>query len=176
MSPQIEPAFSWIIVRFITAESPRNSLQLSSGVFGEIRKLDWLKYSGPLNTMGLNDMSPLICGFFFSLINTTGLHNSRLVQSLNVEPQVQRNPQHGGSTLISADFSDYLEGWHSPSLHCSRVNSTGLFYPGPVSFGLHIWVQILFSTMSNPKFSPVWCTGYPVLTPYLSNLFSSVCH
>ena len=44
--------------------------------------------------MGLNCTGPLTHAFFFSVANITVLHNISLVESVNAEPQIQRNKNY----------------------------------------------------------------------------------
>ena len=41
-------------------------------------------------------MGPLVCGFYFSIVNITVLYDSQLVEFIDVEPQIQRNHVYGG--------------------------------------------------------------------------------
>ena len=58
-------------------------------------------YSWPLNNRGMNSMSSFIHGFFFSVVNAAGIHDSSAaVESTDmVELQIQRNHGYGGATV-----------------------------------------------------------------------------
>lgn len=44
--------------------------------------------------MGLNHTGPLIWGIFFSIVSTTVVHKSWLVESTDAEPSIQRDHRH----------------------------------------------------------------------------------
>ena len=46
--------------------------------------------------MGLNQTGPLICGFF-SMVNTTALHDPQSGESPDGEPWIWRNCGYGGT-------------------------------------------------------------------------------
>ena len=70
-------------------------------------------YSWPLNNMGLTCMGPCICGFF-SIVNTTVLHYTWLVESADMEgPWFWRNHVYWGPTISYALIFNCAEDWHS---------------------------------------------------------------
>ena len=73
-------------------------------------------YNSPLINSGLNYAGPLT-GAFFSIVNTTVLHDPWLVESVDMkpgteEPQIQRNhiTAHNRGRTISYMQLDYREG------------------------------------------------------------------
>ena len=61
-------------------------------------------------------MGPLIGGFF-SIVNTTELHDLQLVESVDVEPTVDVELLYRGPAIINTQIFDYAEGQCSqPSL------------------------------------------------------------
>ena len=79
-----------------------------------------------------------LCGstymwIFFSTVNTTVLHDQRLVESMNVEQGIQRN-QGWGPTINYTQIFDCAEGRCSSPLCCSRVNCIYIHSPRPILF------------------------------------------
>ena len=60
--------------------------------------------------MGLNYVGPLIQRFF-SIVNTTVVHNQQLVESTDAEPRMKGNLGYGGLTINYMGTGDSLEGW-----------------------------------------------------------------
>ena len=57
--------------------------------------MEWdMQYSWFLNNMGLNCVGSLICTFF-SIVNTTVLHNSWSAESSDMETYIERNHIYG---------------------------------------------------------------------------------
>ena len=76
--------------------------------------------------MGLNCTGPLICGFF-SIVNTTALHDLQLGEPPDVESWIWKNYGYRGTMIWRADFKLYMDFFTSqrvdaPNPCCSRVN------------------------------------------------------
>ena len=87
-----------------------------------------------LEQHGMKGMGPFICVFF--IVNTTVLHNQRLVKSTEVEPRTQRNCEYGGPTINhTLKFSTAQRVEASNPLCCSRVNYIFPVFPLPLETG-----------------------------------------
>ena len=62
-----------------------------------------------LNNMILNCMGPLICGFFFSVVNTTILHDLQQTDFADTEHRMQRKLGYKELHIWRANYKFYLD-------------------------------------------------------------------
>ena len=99
--PEVTPsAFIQFQGSFSLCSSHSNSALMKESWYLHLCSL-CREYNWPLKSMGLNCKGPFL-GRFFSIVDTTILGNRRLVESMDVEPWIQRKFQSPRASTTEA--------------------------------------------------------------------------
>ena len=79
------------------------------------------KHCWPLKSMDLFKLCWSTYTWIFSIVNTTVLHDLRMVKSVDEKPWLWKNHRYGGPTISYTRVFDWVEGQYPNPLCCPYV-------------------------------------------------------